>query len=133
VLMALFAIIRPLPAPLRYGGISAVLLLAAAIVWHVAAHGMPERNGAPTWVAYEVYIGGLLAVVLAGMLREALPATNRSRSFALGLLAFWLCALGLPLAQMYCGHPPEIDNEPAQAIVVFGCRLDEEGRPSRAL
>ncbi len=128
--------VRPRFAPLRGWGLGlllAVLMTAATYNWWtfhrlVAAHVVQSRAFLPL----SAVVVGALAVIFWGLLfrTRAMPSLPLDRVAMIATVAF--SALMFPLAQMYCFGMTDY-RRPADLIVVFGCLVHADGRPSMAL
>lgn len=135
VLLSLFAIRPNLPQPLRRLAISAVLLLFGAAVWNVANYYLLLRagtlhTGLP--LPFSLHVAACLAVIFGGLQSDGRFASpSPGRTFLMGLTTL-VCLAGFPLAQMYCFGKTDYRRK-ADAIVVFGCKVNENDSPSGAL
>lgn len=92
----------------------------------------PGRITSHLPIAFSIFPGGSLAVILIGLVRCPCPVGwARRRILAMGF-TLMICMLAFPLAQIYCFGKTGYAR-PADAAVVFGARAYADGRPSDAL
>ncbi|MEZ6045860.1 MAG: ElyC/SanA/YdcF family protein [Planctomycetaceae bacterium] len=133
--LLLFAIKPTLPGPIRLLS-SIVLLGCAGLVgyttyqYYLALHLKQIHSNFP--VAFSLHILAMLAVVFAGMWKTYGTSKAPFRDFMLGFFTFILCIAAFPIAQMFCYGRTDY-RQPANAIVVFGCRADADGTASLSL
>jgi uncharacterized SAM-binding protein YcdF (DUF218 family) len=110
-------------------------LLLAASVWNTASYYRLLRAGdlhSGPAVPFSMHVSACLIVILAGVRAMRGTSCRPRQSVLVGSLAFAICLLAFPLAQMQCfGHSDY--RRPADVIVVFGCHVNADGTPSDAL
>lgn len=139
VLLICFAI-RPHAGRFRWWPTFASLLTLLGIsLTNTARYYELLRGGqilGGTLLPYSLHIAACLSVVLAGVLcgpsAGGQHRSSRGSTLRLMALTVFLCMVAFPLAQMMCFGPTDY-RRPADAAVVFGCKVDGNGRASDAL
>lgn len=138
VLLICFAV-RPQAGRFRWWLTFAALLTLLGVSltntarYYELLRGGQIRGGA--LLPYSLHIAACLSVVLAGVLSRGTSGTTHGStgsSVRLMFLTVLICMFAFPLAQMMCFGPTDY-RRPADAVVVFGCRVDGNGRASDAL
>lgn len=134
VLLTLFAMRPTLPRPIRLAAMACVALLLVAAAYNATVYyALVKRGTLHTTVAlpFSVHVSACLAIILIA-LRLRPPETTTVGHAFLGATTTVCCLVGFPLAQMYCfGHTDY--RRQADAIIVFGCKVNSNDRPSWAL
>lgn len=134
VLLVLFALRPVLPPPLRTLTLLCVVMLLAVSTYNTTTYYSLIRKGTiQTSLAlpFSVHVTVCLALILVG-LRLRVPDVTTARHAFLGATTTVFCLIAFPLGQMYCFGRTDY-RRPADAIVVFGCKVNANNRPSWAL
>ncbi len=135
VVLCLYAIYPALPNVPRMVVVGTVLLLIGTSVVNTIGYYRLLHQGQITTRAlfpFSIQVICVLLVILAGTLRPCDSARITSRDVAWSILTLVLCITGFPLSQIYCFGKTDY-RRPADVIVVFGCKVHSDGRPSTAL
>ena len=114
---------------------SCVMFLLGATVWNTVTFYRLLKAGVITTqftVPFSVHVSCALFVVLAGTISESAARKLPHRDVFLIYLTIGLCAVGFPIAQVFCYGKTDYRRE-SDLIVVFGCRVFADGEPSEAL
>ncbi len=119
---------------LTYAFLAALLLITAwnAVTFYVLIIRRNIRSDFP--VAFSVFICGALATILIALGEQKKGQRKKAgrHSPVIMVVTVLLCVVGFPFAQMFCFGRTDY-RRPADAIIVFGARVYENGRPSDAL
>ncbi len=124
MLLILFAVMPRLSVARKRLTLLAVVSLFALAAWNAYLFfSLLERKEIATGfpVPFAVHWGAMLAVIFPGLNAAAGVSSNPARDLFVGLLAFALCAVGLPLAQI-AGYGLHEHRREADAIVLFPVR-----------
>ena len=128
--------VRPSFAPLRGWGMQSwlglMMSVAAFNVWtfYRLVEAGAIRSGFPLPLSGAMLI--VLAAIFWAVRHRELASHSRGLDRAMCLLAILSASILFPLAQMYCFGRTDY-RRPADVIVVFGCLVRSDGRPSMAL
>lgn len=134
VLLILFALRPVLPPPLRVAALLCVVTLLAVSTYNTTTYYSLLRKGTihtSLALPFSIHVTICLALILVG-LRLRVPEVATARQAFLGATTTVFCLIAFPLAQMYCFGRTDY-RRPADAIVVFGCKVNANNRPSWAL
>ncbi len=113
-------------------GVGSLLLLmsVANVVQFIAITAAKEvTTGMPVPFSLAVVLGLSSLIWLLFAKPQTSPKWLRGLSISVAIVA---CGIGFPLAQMLCFGQTDY-RRPADAIVVFGCRVYSDGEPSLVL
>lgn len=108
------------PKPLRVTTRVLTCLLLMLVLTSIFDWYDLERSGlldSPVRIPFLLQIAGMLTVILAGVFRSPLES-QRSGGLLLGVIAFDLCVLLIPLSHVYCSGQTS-DARPAETILIF--------------
>ena len=135
VLAITFGVVFHLPSVLRRLALSVTVVVLLLTLSNVVEYFQALRNGTIVSgmpVPLSLHVAACLALLTRGLL---LGETAGGRTFRNGVVTaatLGLCAVAFPLCQIFCDGQTD-HRQPAAAIAVFGCGVDEQGRPSDAL
>lgn len=108
-----------------------LLLMAVANVFQFFAIAMSNAITVGMPVPFSLLVVAGLSSLLWLLFAKPQPSSKWLRGFSVSV-AIVACGIGFPLAQMLCFGRTDY-RRPADAIVVFGCRVYSDGQPSLAL
>jgi hypothetical protein len=126
VVLIAFAVFPRMPRGVRLCGAVLVLGLFGLAVRHALA-----TSGASDGLPFSLHIAAALAVVLAGLLTGPRPIGRPWRDGSIAAVAFSVCVLGFPLAQMWCFGQCD-QRRRADAALGFGSDTDAATDPETA-
>ncbi|MCA9113849.1 MAG: YdcF family protein [Planctomycetaceae bacterium] len=130
-----FGLAGRLPGPVRKVALSITGVLLVFSMWSMLDYYQTLRNGLISSsfpVPFALHVSACFAVLLRGLL---VPGTFHGSSFRHHMLTMataGLCMVAFPLCQICCYGNAD-HRQPADAVVVFGCGVDQQGKPSSAL
>jgi len=133
-LLVLFAIYPSMPRFVRRLATLCVMIFFTVSLWNAFGYYEQLRTGTLQTaipISFSLHVAACLAVVLSGLISDRGSSAHPGRDLFLGLLTFALCAVGFPLAQIFCQGTVE-SLRPSDAAVVFACDLPrgEEAAPA---
>jgi len=137
-LLATFGVLRKPRRVFRNTTLAVTGGLLIAALWNVAhfylllARGTLYR-GFP--LPFSIFVGIALMVVLAALAAspsERRTVVGRKWRWSVGVMTWFVCLAGTPLAQMVCFGRTDY-RRPADAVVVFGAKAFASGNPSAPL
>jgi uncharacterized SAM-binding protein YcdF (DUF218 family) len=135
LVLCLYAVFPSLPAIPRLVVVTTVLLLVGTSVMNTIGYYRLLQLGQIKTEArfpFSIEVICVLLVILIGTLQRCDSSRVTHRDLAWGALTLLLCVTGFPLSQIYCYGKTDYRRQ-ADVIVVFGCKVYADGRPSTAL
>jgi len=133
VFMLAFVVKPQLSRRRRIATLVLTIILYLVCIYNVVVFYVLLARGRITgvWIPFSLFVGMSLEVVgIAAVVKRPPGGWRRERLTTLIVLMF--CALGFPVAQMFCFGKTDY-RRPADVIVVFGARVYADGRLSDAL
>ena len=135
VVLCLYAIFPSLPDLPRLLVVATVVLLIGTAVWNTIGYYQLLKQGQIQTKArfpFSIQVICVLLVILCGAVQRCASSRLKLTDLVWGALTLVICITGFPLSQIYCFGKTDYRRQ-ADVIVVFGCKVHSDGRPSTAL